>query len=67
VSKLASSKEFLKHLLKKFFSGSSATTCASYNQQLTNKYCGNFLGYQTAAIQNAPVCGKQIDGNIKKA
>jgi len=36
--------------------GSSATTCSSGNQALTNKYCGYYLGGQTIAQQNAPVC-----------
>jgi len=36
--------------------GSSATACTGGNQALTNKYCGYYLGGQTAAQQNAPVC-----------
>jgi hypothetical protein len=40
--------------------GSSAHNCGSNSHQLNNKYCGSYLGYNTAGNINAPVCGMPV-------
>jgi hypothetical protein len=39
--------------------GSSATSCGSTSNALTDRYCGSYLGLQFAAAANGnnPICG----------
>ena len=41
-----------------FLTGSSAASCSSASNSLTDKYCGVYLGWSTTGTANNPICGK---------